>query len=68
MKARQTGAAQEALERAETAMLQRSVPAGQASVPDDSPGVRAIRAARDALAKKDYAGAQKAIDAAMTAG
>src|ERR1700733_12261120 len=68
LKARRTGQAQEALERAETAMLQRSVPADQASVPDQSPGVQQIRAARDALAKGDIAGAQKAISAALAAG
>jgi hypothetical protein len=67
LKARQTGRAQEALERAETALLQRSVPADQASVPDQSPGVQQIRAARDALAKGDIAGAQKAIAGALSA-
>jgi hypothetical protein len=66
LKARRTGQAQEALERAETAMLQRSVPADQASVPDQSPGVQQIRAARDALSKGDIPGAQKAIAAAMS--
>ncbi len=67
LRARRTGQAQEALERAETAMLQRSVPADQASVPDQSPGVQQVRAARDALGKGDIPGAQKAIAAAMSA-
>ncbi len=65
---RQTGRAQEALERAETAMLQRSVPAGEASTPDQSPGVLQIRSARDALARGDIAGAQKAIAGALPPG
>jgi hypothetical protein len=68
LSARQTGRAQEALERAETAMLQRSVPADQASAPDQTPGVMRVQAARDALAKGDIAGAQKAIADAMSAG
>ncbi len=65
---RQSGRAQEALERAETAMLQRSVPADEAATPDQSPGVTQIRMARDALAKGDVAGAKRAISAAMSAG
>ncbi len=63
----QTGKAQEALERAETAMLQRSVPAGMASVPDQGPRVSQVQMARDALAKGDIVGAKKAISAAMAA-
>jgi hypothetical protein len=64
---RQSGRAQEALERAETAMLQRSVPADQAMTPDEAPGVTQVRMARDALARGDVAGAKKAISAAMSA-
>ncbi len=66
LNARQTGLAQEALERAETAMLQRSVPADEASAAIQSPGVLKIRAARDALANGDIAGAQNAIAGALS--
>ena len=68
LNAHQTGRAQEALERAETAMLQRSVPADMASAPDSGPGVTQVKMARDALSKGDVVGAQRAIAAAMTAG
>jgi hypothetical protein len=63
----QSGRAQEALERAETAMLQRAVPADQASTPDQGPGVKELTAARDALAHHDVAGAKRALAAAMAA-
>ena len=46
-------------------MLQRSVTTGQAASPDSAPGVMHVAAARDALAKHDYATAKKAIAAAM---
>ena len=68
LNAHQTGRAQEALERAETAMLQRSVPAGQAGAPDEAPDVRMVAQARNSLARRDYGGAQQANSAAMTAG
>ena len=64
----QTGRAQEALERAETAMLQRSVPVEQANTPDQAPGVTQVKAARDALARRDLAEARRNVDAALTAG
>ncbi len=64
----QSGQAQEALERAETAMLQRSVAADQVGTPDQAPDVLQVQAAREALAKRDMAGAKKAIAAAMSAG
>ena len=64
----QTGMAQEALERAETAMLQRSVPADQAGTPDQAPDVMQVKAARDALAQRDVAGAKRDVAAAMAAG
>jgi hypothetical protein len=67
LNAHQTGRAQEALERAETAMLQRSVPADMAATPDQQPGVVQVKLARDALAKGDVRGARQAISAAMTA-
>ncbi len=65
---RQTGRAQEALERAETAMLQRSVPVDQAGSPDQAPDVMQVEMARKALASGDMAGAKKAVATAMTAG
>lgn len=68
LNARQSGRAQEALERAETAMLHRSVAPDQANTPDQGSGVAQVRMARDALAKGDMAGAKKAVSAAMTAG
>ncbi len=68
LNAGQTGRAQEALERAETAMLQRSVPADQASTPDQAPDVKQVESARDDLARRDVNGAKQAISAAMTAG
>jgi hypothetical protein len=68
LKAHQSGRAQEALERAETAMLQRSVPADQAGAPDQAPDVIQVDAARSALARGDNAGAQAAVAQAMTAG
>ncbi len=68
LNAGQTGQAQEALERAETAMLQRSVPADQASTPDQAPDVKLVAQARDDLARRDVDSAKQAISAAMTAG
>ena len=65
---KQSGRAQEALERAETAMLQRSVPVDQASSPDMAPGVTQVEMARKAIAAGDMAGAKKAVSAAMTTG
>ncbi len=65
---RQTGAAQEALERAETRLLDRSVPAGQANMPEQDPRLTQIADARRALASRDYAGAQRSIQAAMQMG
>ena len=62
-----TGQAQEALERAETAMLQRSVPADQAETPDQAPDVKLVAQARDDLARRDVNSAKQAISAAMTA-
>jgi hypothetical protein len=62
-----TGAAQEALERAETRALDRSTTAAAANTPDNGPVVTNIRNARHALASGDLAGADRLIDAAMTA-
>ena len=60
-----TGAAQEALERAETRLLTRSTEASAASTPADMPMVQQIGQARQALAARDIAGARSAIRAAM---
>lgn len=68
LNAGQTGRAQEALERAETAMLQRSVPATMADSPSEAPDVTQVKMARDALANRDVPGAQRAITAALSAG
>ncbi len=68
LNSRQSGRAQEALERAETAMLQRSVPVDQAGTPDQAPDVMQVETARKALASGDMASAKKAVAAAMTTG
>ncbi len=63
----QTGAAQEALERAETRALDRSVPPSQAHTPSADPVVAALSAALAALGAGDTAAAQRQIDAAEKA-
>lgn len=60
-----TGAAQEALERAETRVLSRSTEQSMATSPADMPMVQQIGAARRALASRDMAAAKAAITAAM---
>lgn len=62
--ANQTGAAQEALERAESRALDRSIPAGTERMPVQDPLVASITRARDALAAGDLRGAIAIIDAA----
>lgn len=61
----QTGRAQEALERAETRLLTRSTDPSMANTPDNAPMVMQISQARQALARRDTAGARQAIDMAM---
>ena len=61
--ANHTGAAQEALERAETRALDRSIPVGTERMPDQAAEVAAIARARDALAAGDLRGAIAVIDA-----
>lgn len=68
LNANRTGAAQEALERAETRLLSRSTDPSMASTPDDAPMVQQIGQARRALAARDTAGAKSAISAAMASG
>jgi hypothetical protein len=60
-----TGAAQEALERAETRLLSRSTDPSAAASPADMPMVQQIGQARQALATRDIAGARSAIRAAL---
>jgi hypothetical protein len=63
-----TGEAQEALERAETRMLDRSTRPSDANSPDDAPRVARITAARDALAHGDYQRANDLITQALASG
>ncbi len=64
----QTGAAQEALERAETRVLSRSTEPSLAGQPDDAMLVRHISDARRALAGRNVNGAKSAIAMAMASG
>ncbi len=59
------GEAQEALEMAQTRMLDRSVPLGQTNNPSDNPLIGQITAARQALAARDRATGTKLIQAAI---
>jgi len=63
-----TGAAQEALERAETRLLSRSTDPSMAASPADMPMVQQIGQARRALAARDTAGAKSAISSALGSG
>jgi hypothetical protein len=60
-----SGEAQEALERAETRALDRSIPAGTEHVVARGPLVVAMQRARAALAAGDIAGATRIINAAL---
>ena len=60
-----TGEAQEALERAETRLLDRSTLATDASNPISGPRIDAIRQALSSLGSGDRAGAKAAITTAM---
>lgn len=60
-----TGEAQEAMERAQTRLLDRSTPLFQTDRPSTHPGVAQISAALRALGAGDRAGALRGIDAAM---
>jgi hypothetical protein len=62
-----TGEAQEALERAETRLLDRYLPTAATSVPDNQQAVLAIGAARRALTEHDRQAAITAIDDAIAA-
>lgn len=60
-----TGEAQEALERAETRLLIRSVKPSQANIPSGEPVIRQIAEARQALGNGDKAGCLDKINAAL---
>jgi hypothetical protein len=63
--AHKTGAAQQALEMAETRLLDRSTAPDAASRPDQNPRIAAVAAARQDLATKNWAGARASIQQAM---
>lgn len=67
IRAHRTGEAQEALERAETRLLDRSAPAGAANAPDQGPAIQHINDALHALAGRNYAAAEQATNQAMSA-
>jgi hypothetical protein len=60
-----TGQAQEALERAQTRLLDRDTPLFQTNVPSNHPAVQQISTALRALGAGDRATAMRAIDAAL---
>ena len=60
-----TGEVEEALERAQTRMLDRSVALGQTNNPSDNPTVGQISQARQALAARDRSGCLQLIQAAI---
>jgi hypothetical protein len=63
--ARRTGEAQQALEMAETRLLDRSTPVDQAGQPDQGPQVQQVSQALKALGDGDLAGARSAVQAAL---
>jgi hypothetical protein len=60
-----TGEAEQALEMAETRLLDRSAPVGAANQPDQNGMVRKVSMARQALGHNDIKGARKAIALAL---
>ena len=60
-----TGEAQQALEMAQTRLLDRSVPLGQTNDPSNDTAVRQISAALRALSDSDRAGSMQQIQSAM---
>jgi hypothetical protein len=60
-----TGEAEQALEMAETRLLDRSTPVGDANQPDQNGMVQKVSMARQALGQNDIKGARKAIDLAL---
>jgi hypothetical protein len=59
------GEAEEALEMAQTRILDRSVPLGSTNSPSDNPTVGQISQARQALAARDRSGCMQLIQAAL---
>jgi hypothetical protein len=64
---RQTGQARDALEQAETRLLDRSVAPSMAGQPDQNPAIKNIGDAREAIRRGDLAGAKQSITEAMNA-
>jgi hypothetical protein len=67
LQAGRTGEAQQALEMAQTRLLDRSVPMGQTNNPSDNPAVAQISQALKALAAHDYAQVNQLIQSAIPA-
>jgi hypothetical protein len=67
LQAGRTGEAQQALEMAQTRLLDRSVPMGQTNNPSDNPAVTQISQALKALAAHDLAQAMQSIQSAIPA-
>ena len=67
LRAGRTGEAQQALEMAQTRMLDRSVMQGQTGNPSDNPAVMQISQALTALAAKDRGQAMQLIESAIPA-
>ena len=65
LKSHRTGEAQQALEMAETRLLDRSTPAGNEKQTDQSPQIQQVSTARRALASGDTAAASSAIQSAL---
>lgn len=57
--------AEDALERAETRLLDRSTPASAANQPDTAPAITQINQAREALGRRDWQQARQSIESAM---
>jgi len=65
---RQTGVARAALERAETRMLDRSVPPSAVNQPDNAPQIQQIGEARRAIERNDIATARQLISQVLSSG
>jgi hypothetical protein len=65
LRSHRTGEAQQALEMAETRLLDRSTPAGNEKQTDQSPEIQQVASARRALASGDTAAASSAIHSAL---
>jgi hypothetical protein len=68
LRAHKSGEAQQALEMAETRLLDRSTAPAAANAPDQAPRVQAVSTALRDLAAKDWNGARRSIQEAMNAG